>query len=506
MLIDSAMTREDVMTAGTSTRTLVSQWIGGKWVPSDAEIGIAVINPSDESTVATVPAGTASDARRAVTAAEAAADSWARTTLAERIRFLERLVAGLRGRAGELADTIITEVGTPTKVAQRTQVGLAIELAESFVDITADFEFERRTGNSLVVREPAGVVVTITPWNVPLLLSLQKIVPALMAGCTVVHKPSELAPLNSYLLAEIIAECDLPAGVFNLVVGDGSVAGAALAGDPGVDLVSFTGSVRAGREIGRQCAEQIKRVHLELGGKSASIVLDDADLALAVRATVDQVCFNTGQACLQWSRMLVPSHLQQEALALAGEIAAQYKVGPPRDSATELGPLVSAVGLERVRGYIRTGIEEGARLVTGGPEPVDGLPAGYYVRPTVFGDVIESMTIAREEIFGPVLSVLPYDGEQEAIRIANATPYGLHGSIWSGDLDRAQRVARQVRTGQVDLNGGPFNILAPFGGMKQSGLGRECGVEGLDGFCELKSLQLPDHSGEPVGPRLRDEK
>ncbi|EQD85564.1 lactaldehyde dehydrogenase [Saccharopolyspora erythraea NRRL 2338] len=494
------------MIAATSARTVSSQWIGGEWVPSDADDGIAVIDPSDESTVATVPAGTATDARRAVAAARAAADSWARTSATERIRFLERLVAGLKARADELADSITTEAGVPTRVAQRAQVGLAIEIAESFADITAKFEFERRVGNSLVVREPAGVVVTITPWNVPLLLSLQKIVPALMAGCTVVHKPSELAPTNSYLLAEIIAECDLPPGVFNLVVGEGAVAGAELAGHPEVDLVSFTGSVRAGREIGRQAAEQIKRLHLELGGKSASIVLEDADLEPAVRATVDQVCFNTGQTCLQWSRLLVPSHLQQQALELAGEIAGQYKVGPPRDPTTDLGPLVSSAGLERVRGHIRTGIEEGARLVAGGAEVVEGLQAGYYVRPTVFGDVTESMRTAREEIFGPVLSVLPYDGEKEAIRIANATPYGLHGAIWSGSSDRAQRVARQVRTGQSDINGGAFNILAPFGGMKQSGIGRECGVEGLDGFCELKSLQFPDRSAKLVGPHLRDEK
>ena len=494
------------MLADTPAWTVGSQWIGGEWMPSDAEHGIAVIDPSDESTVATVPAGTATDSRRAVAAAGAATGSWARTTATERVRFLERLVAGLRARAGELADTITTEVGVPSTVAQRAQVGLAIDIAESFMDITARFEFERRVGNSLVVREPAGVVATITPWNVPLLLSLQKIVPALMAGCTVVHKPSELAPLNSYLLAEIIAECDLPPGVFNLVVGDGATAGAALAGDPMVDLVSFTGSVRAGRAIGRQAAEQIKRLHLELGGKSASIVLDDADLELAVRATVDQICFNTGQTCLQWSRLLVPSHLQRQALELAGEIAGQYRIGPPRDPATDLGPLISSAALERVRGYIRTGIEEGARLVAGGPEGLEGLPVGYYVRPTVFGDVTESMTIAREEIFGPVLSVLPCEGEREAIRIANATPYGLHGSIWSGSADRARSVARQVRTGQLDINGGAFNILAPFGGVKRSGIGRECGVEGLAGFCELKSLQFPDHSANRVGPRLRDEK
>ncbi len=494
------------MTTIAGTKTFASQWIGGHWTPSDAQAGIDVIDPSDETVLAVVPAGTATDARRAVAAAISAAGAWARTPLAERIRFLGRLADRLAARAGEFADTITAEVGAPVEMARQAQVGLAIGIAHSFLDISEAFEFERRVGNSVVVREPAGVVVAITPWNVPLLLAIQKIVPALAAGCTLVHKPSELTPLHAYLLAEIAAECDLPPGVFNVVVGEGPVAGAALVKEPGVDLISFTGSVRAGREVGMLGAENIKRVHLELGGKSASLVLDDADLALAVRATVDQACFNTGQTCLQWSRLLVPAHWHAEALGLAEQFASQYRVGPPRDPSTDLGPLVSAAALRRVRCYMRAGIEEGAQLVTGGPQPVAGLTAGYYVQPTVFGGVDESMTIAREEIFGPVLSIMPYDGEQEAIRIANATPYGLHGAVWSGDLDHATRVARQIRTGQVDINGGPFNILAPFGGMKQSGIGRECGVEGLDGFCEIKAMQLPDPSAKLTGPRLRDER
>ncbi|HEX6526861.1 MAG TPA: aldehyde dehydrogenase family protein [Streptosporangiaceae bacterium] len=492
------------MTTITGTKTFTAQWIGGEWVPSDARGGIDVIDPADETTLAVVPAGTAADAHRAVAAAASAAGAWARTSLAERLGFLERIADRLSARAGELADTITSEVGAPAGVAHGAQVGLAISIARSFLDISRSFEFERRIGNSLIVREPAGVVVAITPWNVPLLLALQKIFPALAAGCTVVHKPSELTPLHAYLLAEITAECELPPGVFNMVVGEGAVTGAALVKEPAVDLISFTGSVRTGREVGMLGADRIKRVHLELGGKSASIVLNDADLAVAVRATVDQACFNTGQTCLQWSRLLVPAQRHEEALELAGRAAGQYRVGPPRDPSTDLGPLVSAAALQRVRGYIRSGIEEGARLVTGGPEPVAGLAAGYYVQPTVFGDVSESMTIAREEIFGPVLSIMPYDGEPEAVRIANATPYGLHGSVWSGDLDHATQVARQIRTGQVDINGGPLNIVAPFGGMKQSGIGRECGVEGLDGFCEIKALQLPDSSAAAVGPRLRE--
>jgi aldehyde dehydrogenase (NAD+)/betaine-aldehyde dehydrogenase len=493
------------MTTTTSARQFEAHWIGGEWVASDAESGIEVINPSDESVLATVPAGTAKDAERAVAAAAAAAARWAKTPMAERLAFLQRLVEGLGKRAEELAETITDEVGTPSMLARRMQVGLPTGLAASYLDIAANFEFERKAGNSLVVREPAGVVATITPWNVPLLLTIQKVVPALMTGCTVVHKPSELTPLHAYLLAEIIHDCDLPPGVFNLVVGDGPTVGAALASDPRVDLVSFTGSVRAGREVARAGAEQIKRVHLELGGKSASVVLDDADLETAVHATVDQVCFNTGQACLQWSRLLVPADRQADALELAAETARGYRVGPPREPSTDLGPLASAAALGRVRGYITSGMEQGARLVAGGPDPVEGLDAGYYVRPTVFGDVRPDMTIAQEEIFGPVLSVIPYADEDDAIRIANGTPYGLHGSVWSGDVGHAERVARQIRTGQVDINGGQFNILAPFGGMKQSGIGRECGIEGLDGFCEIKAMQLPTETTEPVGPRLRSE-
>jgi acyl-CoA reductase-like NAD-dependent aldehyde dehydrogenase len=496
-----------VRTSGALTdRTLSSQWIGGNWVSSDAQTGIDVINPSDETTLATVPAGTATDARRATQAAVAAAGRWADVSVPERIRFLERLISGLGARAVELADILTSEVGVPTAVARGAQVGLAIGLAQSYVEITKNFEFERQTGNSLIVQEPAGVVAAITPWNMPLLLSLQKIVPALMAGCTVIHKPSEITPLHAYVLAEIIAECDLPPGVFNMVVGEGPVVGAALASDRHVDLVSLTGSVRAGREVARLGADQVKKVHLELGGKNACILLEDADMPTAVRAAVDQMCFNTGQTCLQWSRLLVPSDRHDEVVRLAAEFAAHYRVGPPRDPATDLGPLVSAAARQRVRSYIQTGLDEGAELAAGGLAAPVGLDIGYYVRPTVFGNVTAAMTIANEEIFGPVLSVLPYHGERDAIEIANGTRYGLHGAVWSGDLDRAKRVGRQIRTGQVDLNGGPFNILAPFGGVKQSGVGRECGSEGLESFCEPKALQLPDASAELTGPRLRDGK
>jgi len=481
-----------------------SQWIDGGWQPSTATRSIDVVNPATEETLATVPAGTEEDAHRAARAAAAAFPRWAATSVAERLAFLERFVAALQSGADQLAETITAEVGAPTMMARKAQVGLAIGMAASYLEIGARFAYQERVGNSLVLREPAGVVACITPWNMPLLLTMQKIVPALVAGCTVVLKPSEITPVHAYQLAELIAGCDLPPGVFNLVVGEGPVVGAELARHESVDMVSLTGSVRAGREVTRLGAQTVKRVHLELGGKNAGIVLDDADLELAVRATIDQVCFNTGQTCLQWSRMLVPRQRQDEVLTLAADAANRYQVGDPRDPATDLGPLASAAGAERVRGYVESGLSQGANLVAGGPGRPAGIDRGFYVRPTVFGGVTPEMTIAREEIFGPVLSVMPYDDESEAVRIANDTPYGLHGAVWSADQARAVRVSGALRTGVVDVNGGSFNLVAPFGGYKQSGVGRECGVAGLDGFLETKSIQLPEDAAELTGPRLRD--
>jgi aldehyde dehydrogenase (NAD+)/betaine-aldehyde dehydrogenase len=483
-------------------RVLDAHWIDGAWRASDGAVGITVTDPSTELPLATVPAGTVDDARRAVAAARRAFPGWSTTPLAVRLDAVRRLVGGLVRHADELADVISREVGAPLTMARRAQVGLGIAISESFLDVAADFAFERRAGNSLVVREPAGVVATIAPWNMPLLLTLQKVVPALLAGCTVVHKPSEITPLHAYLLADILAGCDLPPGVFNMVVGEGPVVGAELARNPDVDLVSLTGSTRAGRQVAALCADNVTRVHLELGGKNASIVLRDADLPAAVRASVDQACFNTGQTCLQWSRLLVPAELHDEAVCVAAAHAGRYRVGPPSEASTDLGPLVSAAAFDRVNGYVRQGIDQGAELVAGGPGRPAGLDRGWYVRPTVFARVDEGMTIAQEEVFGPVLAVMPYRDEDDAVRIANGTRYGLHGAVWSGDGESAQRVARRLRTGLVDINGGDFNVLAPFGGVKQSGLGRECGAEGLDGFCEIKSLQLPTASTEPVGPRL----
>ena len=346
-------------------------------------------------------------------------------------------------------------------------------------------------GNSLVVREPVGVVAAITPWNYPLHQIALKVAPALAAGCTVVLKPSEVAPFNAFILAEAIEAAGLPQGVFNLVTGYGADAGEALVKHRDVDMISFTGSTRAGKRISELAAQSVKRVALELGGKSASVILDDADLATAVKGTVNGCYLNSGQTCTALTRMLVPDSLYQEAARIAAEVAKSFTVGDPLAETTRLGPLSSQAQLERVRGYIRKGLQEGAELLAGGAEPPEGVPpGGYYVKPTVFGRVSNDMTIAREEIFGPVLSIIPYQDEEDAVRIANDTVYGLAGAVWSRDDARAQRVARRIRAGQVDVNGGAFNMNAPFGGFKQSGHGREAGVYGLEEFLEYKSLQL----------------
>ncbi|MDQ6910238.1 MAG: aldehyde dehydrogenase family protein, partial [Actinomycetota bacterium] len=342
---------------------------------------------------------------------------------------------------------------------------------------------------SVVVREPVGVVGAITPWNYPLYQLVCKVAPALAAGCTIVAKPSEVAPLSAFILAETMDEVGVPPGVFNLVTGDGPVTGNALVDHPDVDMISFTGSTAAGALISEQVAGSVKRVMLELGGKSPSIVLDGADTEEAVRATVSQCYLNSGQTCIAWSRLLVPAERHDEAAALAAKFAESFTLGDPLDPGTDLGPLASDAQRRRVLDFIRTGIDEGATLVTGGTEPPDGLSRGYFVKPTVFAGVLPTMTIAREEIFGPVLSIIPYRDEADAVAIANDSPYGLHGAVFSADRDRATRVARQLRTGQVDINGGGFNFMAPFGGYKRSGLGRELGARGLEEYLEVKSLQ-----------------
>jgi acyl-CoA reductase-like NAD-dependent aldehyde dehydrogenase len=370
------------------------------------------------------------------------------------------------------------------------QAGLPAMTFMSMAHLAGELPWEQQIGNSLVVREPVGVVGAITPWNYPLHQIAAKVAPALTAGCTVVLKPSEVTPLNAYILAEIMEEVGAPAGVFNLVSGTGPVVGEAIAAHPGIDMVSFTGSTRAGRRVSEVAAASVKRVALELGGKSPNVILDDADLETAVVGGIRNVMLNSGQTCSALTRMLVPRERLAEAEAIAAAAIGQTVVGDPFAAETAVGPLVSAVQRDRVRSYIERGVAEGARLVCGGADAPAGLERGFYVQPTVFSDVTPEMTIAQEEIFGPVLAIMPYDDEDDAVRIANDTIYGLAGGVWSADEERAKRVARRLRTGQVEINGGVFNPLAPFGGYKQSGHGRELGPYGIEEFLTLKSLQL----------------
>jgi betaine-aldehyde dehydrogenase len=466
-------------------------FIGGRWVAPLSKDTIDVHNAGTGAVMGRIPAAGEKDVDAAVAAARAALDGWSSREPSSRADLLEKISAGLKARAEEIAKTIAQEVGMPLKMSGRIQAGLPIANFANYAKLLRDFPFETRVGNSLVVREPVGVVGAITPWNYPLHQIVLKVAPALAAGCTVVLKPSEVAPFNAFILAEVIEAAGLPAGVFNLVTGTGQPAGEALVKHPGVDMISFTGSTRAGKRISELAAQSVKRVALELGGKSASVILEDADLAAAVKGTVNGCYLNSGQTCTALTRMLVPDSLYKEAASMAAELAKTFTVGDPMAETTKLGPLTSQAQLERVRSYIKKGQQEGAELLAGGPDAPEGVPAGgYYVKPTVFGKVKNSMAIAQEEIFGPVLSIIPYKDEEDAIRIANDTVYGLAGAVWSKDEARAQRVARRIRAGQVDVNGGAFNMNAPFGGFKQSGHGREAGVFGLEEFLEYKSLQL----------------
>lgn len=465
-------------------------YVNGDWIEPAGEGMLDVINSTTEEVMGRVPAGAAEDINRAVAAARAAFEMWSATSAAERAGFLQKIAAGLAARQSEIAAIIAREVGMPLPLATMVQAGMPAMVMGSYAKLLGDYSFEEQIGNSLVVKEPVGVVGCITPWNYPLHQVVAKAAPALAAGCTVVLKPSEVAPLTAFILAEIIDEAGLPAGVFNLVTGLGPVAGEALASHPDVDMVSFTGSTRAGKRVSELAAQTVKRVALELGGKSANIILDDADLEKAVRGGVSNCYFNSGQTCSAHTRMLVPKERHDEAVRIAKEAAESFTVGDPRDGKAKLGPLVSEVQRDRVRSYIKRGIDEGATLVTGGAEAPEGLDKGYFVRPTVFANVRNDMTIAQEEIFGPVLSIIPYEDENDAVRIANDTVYGLAGGVWSSDAERAKRVARRLRTGQVDINGGKFNAFAPFGGYKQSGHGREMGKYGLEEFLQTKSLQL----------------
>ncbi len=465
-------------------------YINGEWVASTGTATLEVINSSTEEVMGRIPEGTADDVNRAVKAAVAAFPAWSQRPVEERVGYCQAIAAGLKARQEEIATLIAQELGMPLKLAGMIQVGLPMTSFASMVEMVKKVPFEEQLGNSLIVREPVGVVGCITPWNYPLHQIAAKVAPALTAGCTIVLKPSEIAPLNAYILTEIIHEVGLPAGVFNLVMGTGTVVGEAIASHPQIDMVSFTGSTRAGKRVSELAAHSVKRVALELGGKSPNVILDDADLQKAVADGVGKCFLNSGQTCSALTRMLVPRSRLAEAETIAATVAAKFTVGDPFAPTTRLGPLVSENQRERVRGYIQKGIDEGAKLVTGGVEAPEGLEKGYFVRPTVFSEVTSNMTIAQEEIFGPVLTILPYEDEDEAIRIANDTVYGLAGGVWSGDQERAKRVARRIRTGQIEINGGAFNPLAPFGGYKQSGHGREYGPFGIEEFLEVKAMQL----------------
>jgi aldehyde dehydrogenase (NAD+) len=465
-------------------------YVGGEWIASRGDRSIPVVNPATEEVIASVPEGTAEDVDRAVRAARLAFPAWAATPASERARFLSALRDGLAARQAEMAAAITAEMGAPARMATNVQTGLPLQVLASYIDLAGAAGETETIGNSLVVREPVGVVAAITPWNYPLHQSIAKIAPALLAGCTVVHKPSEVAPLSAYLFAEIADSVGLPAGVYNLLSGTGDLVGEALAQHPDVDMVSFTGSTRAGRRVSELASATVKRVALELGGKSANLILDDADIGAAVKVGVANCFLNSGQTCTAWTRMLAPSSRYDEVVDLAAQTAGAYTVGDPTDPATRMGPLASAAQRERVLGYVERGAADGARLVAGGRD--GGVPdRGYYVAPTVFADVPPDAAIAQEEIFGPVLSVIRCADEDDAVRIANSTQYGLAGAVWSADVDHAVAVARRLRTGQVDINGARFNPSAPFGGYKQSGNGRELGRHGLEEFLLIKSLQLP---------------
>jgi aldehyde dehydrogenase (NAD+) len=464
-------------------------YIGGEWVEPAGSETIEVIDSTTERVIGRIPEGTPEDVDRAVQAARAGFDAWREVPVEQRVEACTAISAALAERADEIAALIAAEVGMPLALARTIQAGLPAMDFGAMAQAANEVAWEEQVGNSLVVREPVGVVGCITPWNYPLHQICAKVGPALTAGCAVVVKPSEVTPLTSFILTEIVDSLDLPAGVFNLVPGYGPVVGEAIVAHEGVDMVSFTGSTKAGRRVAEVAAQTVKRVALELGGKSANVILDDADLKGAVGYGIANCYLNSGQTCSAHTRMLVPREKLAEAEAVAAAAAEKAKPGDPFAEGTRLGPLVSEAQRERVRSYIEKGQEEGAKLITGGVEPPEGVESGYFVRPTVFSEVKPDMTIAQEEIFGPVLSIIPYDDEDEAAEIANSTIYGLDGGVWSADPERAKAFARRMRTGQVQINGATFNPVAPFGGYKQSGHGREYGRFGIEEFLEVKSIQ-----------------
>ena len=460
----------------------------GAWQASTVADTIDVISSATEESVARVPRGGADDVDRAVKAARRAFGSWSRTALEERAQWLEKLSAAMKTRAPQVAEAISHEVGTSLGYSTKVQAEFPIMMIAMNARFIREAKLEEEIGNSLIIKEPIGVVGCVTPWNYPLHQVVCKIAPALAAGCTVVLKPAEMAPLSAFMLAEAAHEIGLPKGVLNIVSGPGRSVGEAIVAHPDIDMMSFTGSLQAGRRIASVAGEGIKKVCLELGGKSAFVVLEDAPFDKAIPAGVNNCMQNSGQTCSAWTRMIVPRARHDEAVELAKAQLAKLTVGNPFDKNTRLGPLASAGQRDTVLGFIEQGKKEGATLVAGGDKPAN-LPKGFFVEPTIFANVNNAMAIAQEEIFGPVLAVIPYDTEADAVRIANDTPYGLAGGVWAGTSERALDVAKQLRTGQVDINGGRFNALAPFGGYKKSGIGREIGPLALEEFFQLKSIQ-----------------
>jgi len=463
-------------------------FIDGAWTAPSGRRELDVINPATEEPIGQILLGTAEDVDAAVAAARTAFASFAETSPEERIALLENIISVYRRRIDEVARAISDEMGAPMKFARHAQAASGLEHLTTTLAVLKEFEFEETLGSTLIRREPIGVCALITPWNWPINQISCKVAPALAAGCTMVLKPSEVAPLSAHVFAEILEEAGVPQGVFNLVDGDGPTVGEALARHPDVDMVSFTGSTRAGILVAKVAADTVKRVTQELGGKSANIILEDADLNAAVKKGVLSMMSNTGQSCNAPSRMLVPETLYEQAVEIAKSVVSKVVVGDPKADGVTMGPLANKAQFEKVQRLIQKGIEEGATLVAGGPGRPEGLDKGYFVRPTIFANVNNSMTIAREEIFGPVLVMIPYRDVEEAIRIANDTVYGLSGYVYSGDIEQARRVARRLRTGMVHLNGAPTDPRAPFGGYKQSGNGREWGREGLKEFLEIKAV------------------